>query len=372
MQRRCPAVAARMFVVLLCALLAGRAAAAPLVYQLVDLTPAGTSDSIALGVSGTGHQVGLGRGTITGGSAYHALLWNGTASGAVDLHPAGFSQSQIHATSGDAQVGAGFNGSSGDLRTRALLWQGTAGSALDLHPGPQWRDSSLNDTDGTRHFGDGLLDSPRERHALLWTGTNPAPVDFHPAGYVSSQGVALDATQMVGVVIGAQTNQHAMLWNGTPAAFVDLHPAGAFISIARDVAGGQQVGEVHATAGAVHAALWRGSVASHVDLHPAGFQISVAEGTNGQTQVGYAWNGSVFHAMAWSGTSASAVDLHAFVPAPFTQSEARGIDAFGNIVGAAYTSSGERHAVMWVLVPEPAAGLLCSLPVVVTLVRRRR
>jgi hypothetical protein len=371
MQYRRPAIVARLIVVLIGTVLdlAGRAVAAPTVYHFVDLTPTGVSDGIALGVRGAAHQVGLGHSPATGG-AYHALLWNGTAAGAVDLHPAGFNQSQAHATAGDLQVGVGFNGPSSALRTTALLWRGSAASVVNLHPGSQWRDSGINDTDGVRHFGHGLLESPREYHALLWTDVSPTPVDFHPPGYAFTLGTGIGDGQLVGTGIRPETNQRALLWNGTPAALVDLHPDGMFMSIARDVANGQHVGEVFPTPSTFHAALWRGSAASFVDLHPAGFDGSVVERTNGQMQVGYAYLGDVLHAMAWSGTAASALDLHAFVPAPFTHSEARGIDAFGNIVGAAYTDSGQRHAVMWV-VPEPTA-LVCALPLVVTMSRRWR
>jgi hypothetical protein len=143
------------------------------------------------------------------------------------------------------------------------------------------------------------------------------------------------------------------------------------MSIARDVAEGEQVGEVWPAPSTFHAGLWHGSAASSVDLNPAGYDNSAAYQTNGETQVGYARIGSITHAMAWSGSAASALDLHAFVPAPYTQSEARGIDEFGNIVGAAYTDEGQRHAAMWVVVPESAA-LGYAMPLLVTLICRRR
>jgi hypothetical protein len=77
-------------------------------------------------------------------------------------------------------------------------------------------------------------------------------------------------------------------------------------------------------------------------------------------QVGSARTSGLTHAIAWSGTAVSAVDLHQFVPPQFTQSEARGIDALGNIVGAAYSDGGMRHPVMWIPIPEPLA--LVALP----------
>src|SRR5438067_8063688 len=76
----------------------------PTAYQFVDLTPAGYGDGTAVGADGNS-QVGLGGPTA---GDYHALLWNGSAAGAIDLHPSsGFGQSSATAVSQNVQVGFG-------------------------------------------------------------------------------------------------------------------------------------------------------------------------------------------------------------------------------------------------------------------------
>jgi hypothetical protein len=79
--------------------------------------------------------------------------------------------------------------------------------------------------------------------------------------------------------------------------------------------------------------------------------------------------GGQFHALLWTGSAASVVDLHTFLPPGFTGSEAVGIDADGNIVGAAFGPAGI-HAFLWqpvAAIPEPGTltlfglGILCLL-----------
>src|SRR3954462_2175365 len=75
--------------------------------------------------------VGYGFGAATGG-AYHALLWAGLDH-AVDLNPAGFSQSWARSVGANQQVGFG-NSVTTLGQNHALIWSGTAASAVDLNP----------------------------------------------------------------------------------------------------------------------------------------------------------------------------------------------------------------------------------------------
>ncbi|MGW8257736.1 MAG: PEP-CTERM sorting domain-containing protein, partial [Thermoguttaceae bacterium] len=72
------------------------------------------------------------------------------------------------------------------------------------------------------------------------------------------------------------------------------------------------------------------------------------------------------HALLWSGTAASAVDLHQFLPAEFIASVAKSIDDQGKIVGTAYDSSGDAHAILWTPVPEPATIVLLGMAAMIT------
>ena len=79
---------------------------------------------------------------------------------------------------------------------------------------------------------------------------------------------------------------------------------------------------------------WRAIAHLVVDLNPSGFTSSGALGVSGGQQVGYGNpTGDGTHALLWTGSADSVVDLHTFLPPEFTDSEAYGIDAEGNIVG---------------------------------------
>jgi hypothetical protein len=89
----------------------------------MDLHPVGFDRSYAYGVAGAS-QVGWGSGPATGGLA-HALLWNGAAASALDLHPyltglgPNFTTSVANGIADDGTiVGTAYDGGSG----YAVLW----------------------------------------------------------------------------------------------------------------------------------------------------------------------------------------------------------------------------------------------------------
>ena len=113
---------------------------------------------------------------------------------------------------------------------------------------------------------------------------------------------------------------------------------------------------------------------SVVDLNPPGFDDTYAVAVAGGLQVGIgigAATGNEGHALLWSGSAGSVIDLHQFLPSGYVSSEARGIDATGNVVGEASDELGFQHAIEWVPVPEPTTvGALC-LAIPLGLRRRR-
>ena len=166
------------------------AAASAVAYKATLLHPlSGYSDSFGYGVSG-GSQAGYGN---VGGNS-HALLWSGTPASAVDLHPAGFANSQAASVSGSRQLGIGF------------------------------------------------VAATNQYHALLWQGTATSFVDLHPAGFTNSFGYNVSGNIQVGFGTAPGSVEHALLWRGTAASVVDLHPAGYGRSTASDVSGSNQVG----------------------------------------------------------------------------------------------------------------------------------
>lgn len=329
-------------------------------YVVIDLTPAGAATSSAAGASGA-RQVGSAGFAAAAGQpvASRAMLWNGSAAGAIDLGPG------TAAAVGDGQQ----VGSSND---RAALWLGTAASRIDLNPA-QWEQSVATGVAGGQQVGwatrrvlcttkkGSCPDGRRtEFHPFLWSGSAASAVDLTPLGLGFGAGRALgtDGAQQVGVgfeVIGinAFTGPFAVVWSGSAESAVNLNPFDAATSQANAVAGGQQVGYGYTPQRAL---LWRGSAESVINLHPDGYTSSEANATNGFKQVGY---GYVFdpvtlaehsHALVWSGDAASAVDLNQYLPDGYTDAAATGIDAEGNIVGWAGRGSSDParvHAVMW-------------------------
>src|SRR6267142_1057876 len=86
---------------------------------------------IARGIS-FGQVVGFGSQSQSDASAFHALLWSGSISNAVDLHPPGFLNSMAYSVSAGKQVGSGTRIS--ERYEHALLWRGDPTTIVDLHP----------------------------------------------------------------------------------------------------------------------------------------------------------------------------------------------------------------------------------------------
>jgi hypothetical protein len=330
-------------------------------YVLIDLTPAGSATSSVAGAAG-GQQVGSAGLAAAADQPVvsHALLWNGSAAGALDL-----------GTGTAAAVGDGQQ--VGSANDHAALWLGTAASRIDLNPA-QWDQSVSTGVAGGQQVGWATRSVPcttkkgscsngerTEFHPFLWSGSAASAVDLTPLGLGFGAGRALgtDGVQQVGIGfeaigINAFSGPFAVLWSGTAESAVNLNPFDAATSQANAVAGGQQVGYGYTPKRAL---LWRGSAESMVDMHPDGYTSSEANATNGFKQVG---SGYIFdpvtlvghsHALVWSGNAASAVDLNQYLPDGFTDAAATGIDAEGRIVGWAGRGSSDPanvHAVMWV------------------------
>ncbi|HEX7315080.1 MAG TPA: hypothetical protein VF297_14225 [Pyrinomonadaceae bacterium] len=337
-------------------------------YVVIDLTPAGSTTSSAAGVSGAQQVGSAGFATAAGQPVVsHALLWNGSAAGAIDLGPG------TVAAVGDGQQ-------AGSANDHAALWLGTAASRVDLNPS-QWDQSVAAGVAGGRQVGSATRRVPcttkkgscpdgtrAEFHPFLWSGSAESAVDLTPFGLGFGAGRALgtDGLQQVGIgleVIGinAYTGPFAVLWSGTAESAVNLNPPDSGTSQANAVAGGQQVGYGYTPKRAL---LWKGSAESVVNLHPDGYTSSEANATNGFEQAG---SGYIFdpvtlvghsHALVWSGNAASAIDLNQYLPDGFTDAAATGIDADGRVVGWAGRGSSDPanvRAVMWVPVASEEA-----------------
>lgn len=330
-------------------------------YVVIDLTPAGAATSSAAGASGA-QQVGSAGFAAAAGQPVvsRAMLWNGSAAGAIDLGPG------TAAAVGDGQQ-------VGTASDRAALWLGTAASRIDLNPA-QWDQSAAAGVAGGRQVGwatrrvlcttkkGSCPDGRRtEFHPFLWSGSAASAVDLTPLGLGFGAGRALgtDGVQQVGfgqqvLGINAFSGPLAVVWSGTADSAVNLNPPDSGSSQANAVSGGQQVGYGYFPHRAL---LWRGSAESVVELQPDGYAASEANATNGIQQAGFGFVGDAFtleghsHALVWTGSAASAVDLNQFLPTGYTDAAATGIDAEGNVVGwasrGASSDPANVHAVMW-------------------------
>lgn len=127
-------------------------------------------------------------------ASLHAILWNGSATDHVDLHPDGATSSQAYAMSGNRQVGYVITP---DGRYNAVMWQGTAASVVNLNP-PGMEESlawSIYD-----HWVVGDMYPPggdiNDRRAVLWNLDNiGTPIDlsaFLPDHYSFGRAQGID------------------------------------------------------------------------------------------------------------------------------------------------------------------------------------
>lgn len=321
-------------------------------YTAVFLNPGPYTSTYARGIN-DGQIVGY----ATGSDGY-PLLWPSATSAPLDLTPTGYINGNVGATNGFQQVG--FDGIPGG--EHAMLWSSSASSAIDLNPAG-FSSSGAAAIFGNQEVGGGDTIGGAD-HALLWTGTAASEVDLNPAGFTLSSATGTNGAQQVGfgttTVNGQPSGYRALLWNGTAASAADITPAGYSNAQAWAISGDLATGEGSPGTGQTDALLWNLFNGTYTDLG-AGAAYAVA----GDYEAGYRGN----DAMVWTGSADSAVDLQSFLPSGYAYSVAYGVDANGDVVGAA-GSYGQWQAVIW-LVPEPAASAIIIL-VAVPIMRRNR
>jgi hypothetical protein len=240
--------------------------------SMVNLHPAQYNASSALAVRGL-QQAGWATTTAANGghrgvpqSFYtsHAILWQGSASNFVDLHPAGFDGSAATSLSGGLQAGYGITNNNS---TQALMWSGSAGSVVNLHP-QAFTSSVANGVNNGLVVGTGTLTKSGKAitsidHAVLWFGSAKSCVDLNPAGFTSSDGMAINNTKQVGYGLATDatgTHYHALVWTNTAASVVDLNqflPAGYTDATALAIdAAGNIVGNASAADHIQHPIVW--------------------------------------------------------------------------------------------------------------------
>ena len=317
-----------------------------------DLTPAGAVSGRLSGAA-SGAQVGAEAGAT---SYSHAVLINGNALTAVDLHPASYYYSMAMCTDGLQQGGWAYSMTGGGVH--AMVWNGSSLSYSDLNPSGYMFSYCLGVYNGEQvGYAQNQVYFVTASHAMCWHGSAAGVVDLHPtSAYPYSRALGCRNGEEVGYVsslaypdgdaAGYHTTSHAVRWAGTAASAVDLNPVGFDASEATCTSGTKQGGWGYsAVRVSQHALLWAGTSASAIDLHPAIYTDSKVTAINGAQQVGEGWVGpanafgSVRHALLWSGTAASVIDLNQYLPVGYANAVATGIDANGNVVGYAYNGA---------------------------------
>jgi hypothetical protein len=353
LRKRLTAVSAAVLCALAVSFGAG-AASAQTKYKVIDMSIPFTLGSEIDGVR-AGHSVGFentGSGIFRGRpfGAQHAVLWRTPGAIPIQLHPDGWISSAAEAINGGRQVGFVLTVfEKRFFQAHAAVWAGSVASFVDINP-PEFYWTQATGIDGTQVVGYAIPSIPQGtiQRALLWDLVTGIHTDLTPARHQRSMANGVFGGEQVGwAQQGGPT--HAALWKGSAASAVDLNPTGVQFSIAYATDGKHQVGIADD-----HATLWTGSAASAVDLNPAGWASSAARAVLGSQEVGDGQrkaNVFISHALIWSGTAASVVDLHRFLPAGFTESFARAVDARGNVGGSATDSAGTSHAILWQPIP---------------------
>lgn len=285
---------------------------------------------------------------------YYPLAWSGPSSQPVVLLPQHYVEGWAYGAGGTLIVGTLITNDGGYFGyPHAALWQGASRTFTDLNPsgscGSCSPGSNAYATNGTYIVGS----SGSPLHAFLWkVSALKTPVDLNPAGFAYSEAYAVSTKLQAGYAFSNATNtNHAVLWHGTAASAVDLTPSSLSSGYVTGFGTRSEVGcGTPAGMTVPHALLWHGTAKSMKDLQPSGFTDSCARAAHGKVQVGYGHtiSAGALHALLWSGSAQTAVDLHQYLPTTFSSSEAYAIDAAGDILGSAYsTSTATWHAVLW-------------------------
>jgi hypothetical protein len=312
----------------------------PQYWTVVHLYPQESSKAEAVR---DGHQAG------SAGSPHGAAgTWSGSAGSWLPLDQP---WSEANGIDGDQTVGFIDDVVSGI--THAMLWQGTPSSSVDLHPPGNFDRSNALAVQGGQQVGYAATNASGAR-AFLWSGSAASGVSLHPAGATSSMATGVFSGRQVGFAF-LDGQYRAGMWTGTAASWSSLHPEGMQSSRALATDETEQAGYAVTVSGFDHACMWRGTPQSWVNLHPSGAALSAANAVHGGWQAGWAWaGGDSKHAGLWAGSAESWIDLHSLVSSEFLGSEARGVWTDGTIVfvvGTAYVNGypgSPTAALMWV------------------------
>lgn len=194
----------------------------------VDLNPVDYIFTFAYG-GDKFHQAGYG---LSNTFNLHALVWAGTPQSATDLQPSNGAYTDSRAFTVRGSRAGGYATDSLTQYPHAILWTALDGnSAVDLHPAG-FLDSQITALNNSAEVGYGRVsgDHTGNTHALLWTTSISGVVDlnnFLPSRYISAEADGIDsAGNVVGWAKDSITgNFHAVEWLAVvpePTSFISL------------------------------------------------------------------------------------------------------------------------------------------------------
>jgi probable HAF family extracellular repeat protein len=374
--------------------LAGSTRAAVSPYLAIDLGTLGGSSSYALALNQSGQVVGD---SSTASGQVHAFSWT-KAGGMIDLGTFGGSRTVALAVNDEGQVvGYGYTPSGA---SRAFSWT-RAGGLVDLGQGTaedvnecgqvvgvstasgqnrafSWTQGggmvdlgTLGGTVGAGSFSAALAvndagevvgvssNAAGQSHVFLWTQAGGI-LDLGTLGG-SSSSVSNNASSNGGRVVGTSSTlsgqTHAFSWTPT-GGMVDLGTLGGSRSTPWGVNdAGQVVGNGPTSSGQNHAFSWT-QAGGMVDLGTLGGTFAFAGGffgyadpvnnagqIVGASTISGDYPTGTLHAFSWT-LAGGMIDLGTLGG---TTSRAGGVNDHSQIVGSAYTASGDEHATLWQL-----------------------
>lgn len=333
---------------------AGLAATARAQWTGTSLHPAGATESVAYGTTGS-QQAGY----ATFGGVSRAGTWNGSPATWAGISSAEATGATAYCIEGGQPAGKEAVSSV----DRATIWNGAIVAKVDLHPLAS-TSSRVYSSAGGLQVGVATVDGISQ--ASLWRGSALSWVNLNPVGAAYSEAYAV-AGNLQGGVAFVDGFERASLWSGTSESWVDLTPAGASDSRVYGIFDGQQVGWV-TVGGVAHAAFWRGAAATWIDLNPTSALDSQANAIADGWQVGHAHIDGVQRACIWSGAAASWTDLSTFLSGSWGSTSATGLSTEGGILrvsGYGFNAeTGRVEALLWTracisLDIQPATAVAC-------------